>query len=232
MTSLHHISRLVAPFAEEEKAARAVLGPEHPLSRAVSFQRTVAIQALAATIPIGLGVVGVLSGVGRASLVLGAACVVEVALLVASLGARGTTSGRAQELIAAGDDAVVLPMVARERRRLAARRERESLARSLERLLRAAQRWEEIPPHLRPLPGVDRLREAAPEVRDVVARLRAEPVRVQGVALVSRLLSDGQASPLYRGDARRLQEELGRIRYLLEPPGSAPPAVDRTRAAA
>jgi hypothetical protein len=49
-----------------------------------------------------------------------------------------------------------------------------------------------------------------------VEALRRDRVRVQGVALTSRLLSDGQSSPLYANEVGPLREELNRIRFLLE----------------
>ena len=40
-------------------------------------------------------------------------------------------------------------------------------------------------------------------------------MRARGVALVTRLIRDGATSPLYRGPAPQLREELGRIRHVL-----------------
>jgi hypothetical protein len=77
-----------------------------------------------------------------------------------------------------------------------------------------------LPAH-RPPPGVHCLRFTAEEARDVVALLRAEVVDIRGVALTSRLLTDGYASPLFGEDVERLREELRRIRYLLSVPQRA-----------
>lgn len=109
-----------------------------------------------------------------------------------------------------------MPVIARERRRLSSQEERERLARSLEVLHRDALRWRQTPPRYRPLPGIVQPRDVSQEVAAVVTALRHDGVRVQGVALASRLLSDGQASPLYANDVRALREELNRIRYLLD----------------
>ena len=141
---------------------------------------------------------------------------VAVAFVVLWLVVRSVAREQAQGLIAAGADSVVLDVVARERRRLASRGEREALARSLASLHRDALRWNRTHPHFRPLFGVAQLRHVSREVDALVAALRRDRVRVQGVALTSRFLSDGQSSPLYANEIGPLREELNRIRFLLE----------------
>ena len=110
---------------------------------------------------------------------------------------------------------LTLPSIVRERRRLASRKERERLARSLEHALEEAWHWSP-PLSSRALPGVVCLRHATPEARAVIRCLRSERVSVRGVAMTARLLMDGLRSPLYSGDRLRLREELGRIRFALE----------------
>ena len=57
---------------------------------------------------------------------------------------------------------------------------------------------------------------ARDELSEIARLLRELPnVRARGVALVTRLIRDGATSPLYRGPAPRLREELGRIRHVL-----------------
>ena len=51
---------------------------------------------------------------------------------------------------------------------------------------------------------------------------------MRGVALTSRLLTDGGTSPLFGTDAELLREELTRIRFLLAAPGR--PVADRLAA--
>lgn len=220
---LGRTARVLKLSSDEERAAESLLGRDHALARAISLQRTLAIQSLVVLVPVLLGSVGVLRHVEGAAVVLAAAGVVALALAVAAVWARRLTRDRARDLVAEGGDQTVLAAVVRERRRLASREVRESLARSLERLLHDAQRWHEIFPPSRPLPGVRSLRDAASEVAEVTAALRAEHVRVQGVALTARLLADGW-STLYVGDAERLREELRRIRDLLGAP--SPRSVD------
>jgi hypothetical protein len=113
-----------------------------------------------------------------------------------------------------------VPLVARERRRLASPQQRERLARSLEHLHRDALRWHALPPPYRPLDGVRRLRETSREVVEVIARLRSDHVRTRGVAMTVRLLTDGGESPLYGDNAERLREELNGVKYALEARGT------------
>jgi hypothetical protein len=227
---LARAARLTGLSAAEEQAAMLALGRDHPLARAASLNRTLAIQLVVATTVALLGIAGVLRQVELAPLLVAVAGVVAVALFLASLSARRLQRNRARELIAAGVDAR-LPVVERERSRLASTKHRAALARSLERLLHDAERWYQIPQPFRPLPGVECLRFTATEVRAVIARLRADHAHVQGIALAERFLLDGARSALYGGDVRRLREELSRIRYLLDAPRGAHEA-DSARMAA
>ena len=217
------MGRLPKPLAEamgtpdETIAVASALGRDHPLTRAVSRQRMLAGQAITVAGAVALGVAAVLMHFRNASLILSVTAVVGSVLLVAWVAQRGVTRDRSQDLIAAGDD-TDLGVVTRERRRLRSRRERERLAASLEQLLDDVQRPQRIAWSWRPLPGTECLRSAAPEVRRVIRGLRAERARAQGVALVSRLLTDGVRSPLYSGNPRRLREELSRIGYILDAP--------------
>jgi hypothetical protein len=217
MTSfLRHAARSTGLTAADKTAAESVLGRGHRLTKAVSNQHTLAIQSVVAALAIVVGSIGVLLGVRRATLVLVAAAVVGVAFFLMWCVARGIARERAQALIAAGDDSVVVSVLARERRRLATRKERERLARSLEELYRDALRWYEILPQFRPPHGVVQLRHTGPELEGLTHALRRDRVRVQGVALTARFLSDGYESPLYANELESLREELNRIRYLLE----------------
>ncbi len=161
-----------------------------------------------------------------------ATALVQAALLLAIPYFRGRTRDLAEELIAAGNGAArTLRLVEDEHRRLASPKERHRLARSLERLIADAERWPRLGPgHRPPPPGVTALRFTVPEARAVVEQMRAEPAEVRGVALTSRLLSDGGRSPLFGHDAELLREELRRIRYLLAAPQDAHAEPDRLAA--
>lgn len=217
MTSfLRHAARSTGLSAADKNAAESVLGRGHRLTKAVSNQHTLAIQSIVAALAIAVGSSGVLLGVPRATLVLVAAAVVGVAFALMWTIARTIARERAQALIAAGDDSNVVSVLARERRRLTSRKERERLARSLEELYRDALRWYEILPQFRPPHGVVQLRHTGLELEGLTQALRRDRVRVQGVALTARLLSDGYESPLYGNEVEPLREELNRICYLLE----------------
>ena len=203
--------------ADEERTAKSVLGAEHPLVRSLGLERVRVFQLLVTAVPILLGIAGLVRHEARAPIVLGAAALVELVLLVAALLSRQQTREHARVLIAAGREPVPLRSVDRERRTLASRRERLRLARSLERHLHDAQRWETTIPQERPFIDIRHLRQASREAREVVARLRSHSPSVRGVAAVFQLLTDSRRSPLYRGEAQALRAELVRIADLLEP---------------
>jgi hypothetical protein len=205
----------LAPGADE-RAAADILGADHALARVLARRRALSVQIAITSVPVVLAAVGTMRAVDSAPAVLGAALVVEIALLAAIPFIRSRTHEVTYELLAEGDDdTLAIPVVRNQSRRLRSWRERERLARSLETLLHES----DGPAHHTPL-GVRTLRFAAREARDVIALLRADTAAVRGIAMVSMLLRDG-ASPLYGYDPRKLREELTRIRYLLAAPGDA-----------
>ncbi|HET7745337.1 MAG TPA: hypothetical protein VFK76_11420 [Gaiellaceae bacterium] len=203
--------------AEREEEVRTAFGPEHPFTRAVARQRTVAFQIVATAIVVSLGVAGVVTRPGGdATMVLVVGSLVGAALVLYSLSARTVVRENADELIAEGRDGVSVEVLAHERRRLSSRALRESLARSLERHLRDAERWLEIVPHYRPPRGLRYLRFHAATVRDVARLLRSDSAQVRGVAATARFVH-GHSSPLFDGDVEMLDRELQRLRSLLSP---------------
>lgn len=217
--ALNSPSRLVrSTSSDDENAAVAVVGREHPLVRLFTLRRALLGQIAVTSIPILLGIAGTVRHVTIAPVVLGAAGFVELMLAAAALFVRQQIRYCARELIASGNGALRVSVVIDERGRLLTRREREKLARSLERLLHDAQRWYSIFPASRPPQGVLCLRFAAEEVLDVVSQLRSDSASARGVALVARFLTDGTSSSLYRGDVELLREELHLIREALTPP--------------
>ena len=68
------------------------------------------------------------------------------------------------------------------------------------------------------------------EAMDVIRLLRENDVRVQAVARISLLLTDGHLSALYAGNVELLRRELNSIRFMLERPAAA--EWDRSRTAA
>ena len=201
----------------EENAAAERFGRNHELVRALARQRCFLYQAFVASIPVAFGVAGTARHEPRAPAVLAAAVVVALALVASVLFARQVVRDRVQTLIAEGAEYVALRVIADERRRLLSDKERENLARSLERALHSAQHWGEILRTSRPPQGVRLLQFTSREVRDIVSLLRTGPSEARGVAVTARLITDGYGSALYRGDVVLLREELNRIQYLLTP---------------
>ena len=207
---------------EEDRAASAALGPGEALARLLRAQRVLAWQALMTGVPGVMGVIGTLRGSERAPFLLGSAALVLLALVIALTVTRHLTRERALQLIATGADDVLVECVTRERDRLCSRKERDRLARSFERNLHLARRWEHLPPASRPIPAIRALRVVDKEVEAVVARLREDPIGVQGVALAALFLTCVAPSPLVAGEPALLRQELTRIRYLLDAtPGAA-----------
>jgi hypothetical protein len=193
-----------------------LLGPEHPLVRAESRMRTVRAQ-LAAT-----GVLGVVTlalspllGAPALHLAIGAGALSAV-LVGAIVLTRSSLREHALELIVCGREELPLPVVESERSRLSDRRYRRSLARTLDVIGADPEPHEWWSPVYADREAVQGARD---ELTEVARLLRELPtVRARGVALVTRLIRDGATSPLYRGPAPRLREELGRIRHVLIQP--------------
>lgn len=201
--------------ADDQRVAETVLGRGHRLTRAVANQHVLARQAIVALGALVFCASAPFLDLRLAPVVVVAAVLVVVLFVLGWAVAHRVARERAQELIATGGGVLAVSVVARESRRLASRREREHLARSLETLYRAALRWHRILPQYRPPAGVRQLGHLPTEVKGVAAALRGHRVSVQGVALTKFLLMDGR-SPLYANELGPLREELNRIRYLLE----------------
>lgn len=199
---------------EEERAAAKALGRDEELVRLFARRRVRIEQFAVTSVPLALGLVGTVLGRESAPFVFGAAGLVALTLIASTFVANLQLRNRAQELIATGYGDIGVRLVTDERRRLLSRKWRERLARSLERLLDDAQNWGKLLPASRPPAGVRALRYAPGEVREIATLLRADPVRVAGIARTTRFLYELD-SPLYRGDVDDLRAELRRIRDLL-----------------
>jgi hypothetical protein len=193
-----------------------LLGPEHPLTRADARLSTLRVQfAVTAVLGVAMLALSPLLGSPALHLAIGAGAV-AAALLGAVLMARAGLREQALELIASGREEVPIPVVESERSRLSDRAYRRSLARTLD-VIRA----EPSPKEWWAPVYADReaVHAADDELIEVARLLRELPtVRARGVALVTRLIRDGATSPLYRGPAPRLREELSRIRHVLIQP--------------
>ena len=193
--------------------ASTLLGNDHPLARAESQMRTLRMQ-LAVTVIFGLLIAALspLLGTPALHLALGAVAVAGT-LVIAVLIARSRVRARAFELIASGREELPLPVVASERSRLLDHRNRRRLARTLDVItVQPVSRdwWSPV------YADHAAVRAAETELREIASLLREQPtVPARGVALVTTLIREGATSPLYRGTALELREELGRIRHVL-----------------
>jgi hypothetical protein len=190
-----------------------LLGPEHPLARADSRLRMLRAQ-LVVTAVFGLVSLAAAPVLGSPALhlALGAAAVSAV-LAGAVLMARASLRERALDLIESGREELPLPAVESERNRLSDRGYRRRLARTLDTISAdpgPREWWAPI------FADREAVHGAQAELSEIARLLRDLPhVRARGVALVTRLVRDGATSPLYRGPATQLREELGRIRHVL-----------------
>jgi len=213
---LKHAARTTGLTSADKRAAERLLGHRHKLTRALATEHSLAVQSLVAVIAVVVSGIGVVLGVGGASLVAVAAAIVGAAFVLGWSITLHMVRERAQDLIAISDEGVLVPVVARERRRLGSRKERERLAKSLEGYVRDATRWTRIDPRSRPPIGVRCLLLARREARDVTMLVRGEAPSLRGVVALLRFLTDGQHSSLFAGDVPRLRWELARIAALLE----------------
>jgi hypothetical protein len=207
----------VAPHrAGAGRSAEALLGTGHPLV-AVLYACAGTAEGIAAVAAVQLGALAlwwVNASYGRA-LTLGAG-VVQVALGLRWASLRVQRREQCLELVIAGREQLPLAAVARECRRLGSPRRQTDLATCLENLADSATRKPCRGERQRPICSRRVLTAAEPELRGVVARLRAGGGELRGVAMLDRLLTFG-ASPLYGERVGPLREELARGGYLLTP---------------
>ena len=201
-----------ALFAPDERTGVALLGQQHPLVRALELSNVLRRQARAVAAVLVGGAVGVVRNTPHAVSLLVAATVVELGLDTGIALLVQLSRERARDVIIEGHEDLPLPVIATERDRLLDPREQRRLARALEEIVRAAENYDRLLIASRPPIGTRRLREVAPELREIAARLRAEHVGVRGVARVARLLTGGYGSPFYTGQIDDLRHELNRIR--------------------
>lgn len=197
-----------------------VLGPGHPLARALDLRCVLRRQSAATGLVLVASATSVSLGVDWASPFLVAAGVVELVLGALLIAVATLSRDQARDLLIEGRD-VDLPMLARERRRLLAPRHREALAASLEDLVRCAERCERPPSRARPVYEASLVRQFAPELLAVAGDLRATSVGVSGVARVERPLTIG-TSPLYGTASDQLRAELAQITAALAGAGLRP----------
>jgi hypothetical protein len=195
--------------ATESAAAGDLLGPDHPLTRALESSQT-AVEQVVVLLVVEAFAAGLLShGAAFGWPLLIAAAFVQIVLLARLALARESVQEESRDLIIERCAPLDLASVERERRRLADPRQRDELARSIERLVvqaAAIYRAPNMPLHL--------AREVEPELREIAALLRGDTTDVVAVALMERLITFA-GSALYGFDERKLRDALARIRCRL-----------------
>jgi hypothetical protein len=197
------------------RPAAAVLGAEHPVSRAAATRAALRRQ-LTTTAALLVLALGCTAARGTVALPFVAATIVVILWLGGALAAATTClHERARDVIADGGGTGGAVEIADEQARLARQRTRDRLARSLERALRMAEHWHELSVGSRPPAGIRHLAAHAGLVREIAELVRDPATAVRGVALLHRLLQGGYASTIYGGEPGFLAQELARTRVAL-----------------
>ena len=198
----------------------AVLGPDHPLTRAVDGLESVGRQSRAVGAVLLGSLIDFTQGVAWAAAAALSAVIVLVGLAIGAAAFAQRRRDRALDLIIEGHEGVPVAAVQRERQRLRAPRTQRLLAGAIDGMVDQALN----PPKIlgrgaRPLFEIAVVALVAEDLRAISRLLRAEHASVRGVALAERLLSDG-TSALYRDQADALRGELDRVHDQMtdEPP--------------
>jgi hypothetical protein len=197
------------------RSAGIVLGPSHPLTRGIDAVGCVSKQWLTGAALMAGALIARIEGDAWADAVALSAGLVLLTLTVVVLALRQRVREEAIHLIAEGDEALPIAVVQRQRQRLLSPRTRDTLARTLEMMLRQAVR----PPRImtrgaRPLFSGLVIASVAPDLRALISVLRTKNASAKGVGLLERLITHGD-SPLYGREAAVLREELRRVRIAL-----------------
>jgi hypothetical protein len=196
----------------------SLLGPTHPLTRALRDSRAVARQARAVAMLLAAALTAALNGLAWAWAGAIGAAVVLLGLGAVAVAVRTRANWAAREVIADGGERLPLAPIERERARLLDEGTRSNLAASLERMLdQSTTTTRRNSPALRPLFDVGVVRAVDEDLRALARDLRAEPASARGIALTEELVTWG-GSKLHGHELAPLREELRRARYLLEQP--------------
>jgi hypothetical protein len=209
-------SRPAIPVGGTERAAvSAVLGRDHPLTRAVDSLEVLARQSLAVAAVLIGSVIEVIEHVGSAFALAASAGLVLVILTIRAAICTAVKRDHAVDLISQGREGLPIAAVQRQRQRLGRSRTREQLALAVQAIIRDAKdpvihRM----PRARPLFDAAVVASAAEDLQSIIRLLQADSVSVRGVARLEQLVTDG-TSPLYGGDTQPLRQELDRIRQTM-----------------
>jgi hypothetical protein len=194
----------------------SLLGPTHPLTRAMRDGTAVTRQARGVAMVLAAALTAALNGLAWAWAGAAGSVAVLGALGGAAIAVRLRANWAAREVIADGGERLPLAPIERERARLLADGTRTTLATSLERMLvQAAATTRRAPPALHPMFDVGVVQAVAEDLRALAAVLRTGPATARGVALTEQLVTWG-GSELHGRELEPLREQLNRVRYLLE----------------
>jgi hypothetical protein len=191
----------------------SLLGPAHPLTRAMRDGNAVTRQARAVAMVLAAALTAALNGLAWAWAGAAGSAAVLGALGGAAIAVRLRANWAAREVIADGGERLPLAPIKRERERLLADGTRRTLATSLERMLAQAA----APSAVRPLFDIGVVQAVAEDLRALAVELRSGPASARGVALTEQLVTWG-GSELHGRELEPLREQLNRVRYLLEQP--------------
>ena len=180
--------------------AEALLGADHPLTRALERQRVTIEHAVVVGALQSASAIALLAGMADAvSLVVGAAV---VAVALASRAAMLATTGRFEvlDLISKGGGELPIPTVVQTRARLLDRNHRRQLTASLRTLRVASQEPSQAYPPTRVLLNARVATAVASELNEIAELLQTDHASLRGIALMERLLTDA-TSPLFGKDA-------------------------------
>jgi hypothetical protein len=204
---------LRARQATESAAAGDLLGPDHPLTRALESSQT-AVEQVVVLAVVEAFAAGLLSrGAAFGLPLLVAAALVQVMIIARLSIMRERVQEECRELMMRRAPAD-LASVERERRRLADPQTRGELARSLELLVDRAEAMTYMAPNM----PLHLAREVESELREIATLLRADTTDVVAVALTERLITFA-GSALYGSDESTLRDQLAQIRHRLRAAG-------------
>jgi hypothetical protein len=195
----------------------SVLGPQHPLMRAIDAWHVVMRQCtIVAAVLCGSGI-ACLEGRGWAAPLAVAAAITLAILAVVAVSLRQRRRDHAIDVILEGREEVGLAVVQRECGRLRSARTRRALARSFTEMVHQATHPQKLQMRgARPLYHLAIVAGVTDELLELASGLEREAVSTIGVARAERLITNAM-SPLYGLEPGALRTELRRIISQLGP---------------
>ena len=208
-------SRASHPSTTARPRPADVLGAQHPLVRTLARLDVARDQFVIVAALLASGVGMLVTHFAAAIALIAAATAVELVIGCRIAVLRESRRLCALDLIAQGGAELPIAAIERTRAQLRATRQRQQLARAVDTLLDPRPRTFDVvvtPWQFARSELVVGVRE---ELQEISLQLRRPDAGVAGIAMMERLLRDG-TSLLHGDDPRRLREELGRVRFLLE----------------